>query len=294
VIVKRFQIVYYKQYTIFYYERKMSKEEVQESKIRQAIWYLKEGYTKKKACEVLGIAYNVSRLDKIIKEFEERQIRLEQLKTKMKNSEISEEVKKSIAREYMEGKPKSKLAEEYYITTYRINKILIEMQVPLRGKGKKSETKVAHIKNDTTKKLAVGEEVFYAPQYPIWIDEEGKKYFSHEACRATIVKIYDEDFISIWEEGAVAEEIKWEPWINMESPVFKKRWPDGPVEGQHYKVYYQNVEGEWMDRRLIESEITSRLNILTKYGQTGYQIYCKSDDHPGYYFAVRDELFTNV
>lgn len=269
-------------------------EEISEAKIRQAKWYLKEGHTKKKACEVLGIAYNVSRLDKILKEFDEREIRLEQLKTKMKNTELSEDTKKAIAKEYMDGVPQSKLAEQYYITTYRIKKILMEMQVPLRGKGKKSETKVSHIQNDLTKKLTVGDEVYYVPQYPIWVDEDGKKYFGQAACRAKIHKIFDEEFINIWEEGVVAEETKFEPWIDMESPAFKKRWPYGPVEGQHYKVFYQNVEGEWMDRRLIESEIKSRLNILTRYGQTGYQIYCMHEENPGYYFAVRSELFTNV
>jgi predicted transcriptional regulator len=272
----------------------MSKDEIDESKIRIAKWYLKSGHTKKKACEALGITYNVSRLDRIIKEFDERQVRLAELKNKMKNAELSDEIKKSIAKDYMEGKAKSKIAEEYHITSYRVNKVLLELQVPLRGKGRKSETKTTHIQNDTTKKLAVGDKVYYAPGTPIYIDEDGKKHFAHAACYAKIVKVYDESFLDLWSEGAVAEETKWEPWINLESPVFKKHWPEGPVEGQHYKVYYQNVEGEWMDRRLVENEISGILSILSKYGQSGYRIYCMDEAHPGYYFAVRNELFTNV
>ena len=42
--------------------------EIEESRIRQAKWHLKNGDTKKKACEILGISYNTTRLNKIIKD----------------------------------------------------------------------------------------------------------------------------------------------------------------------------------------------------------------------------------
>ena len=47
------------------------KKEIPESKIRQVIWMLKAGKTKKACCEHLGIAYNTKRLDTIITEFKE-------------------------------------------------------------------------------------------------------------------------------------------------------------------------------------------------------------------------------
>ena len=43
---------------------------IPEAKIRQAIWMLKKGKSKKDCCLHLGISYNTKRLDTIIKDAE--------------------------------------------------------------------------------------------------------------------------------------------------------------------------------------------------------------------------------
>ena len=55
---------------------RINKTEIQESKIRQAIWMLKVNKTKKQVCEHLGIAYNTKRLDTLIQDFHDRNTRI--------------------------------------------------------------------------------------------------------------------------------------------------------------------------------------------------------------------------
>ena len=74
--------------------------EISETKIRQAIWMIKANKTKKSVCEHLGIAYNTKRLDTIIKEFQDKENRLKELKKKRSKTPFSEAEKKSIVDDY--------------------------------------------------------------------------------------------------------------------------------------------------------------------------------------------------
>ena len=55
---------------------------IPEAKIRQAIWMLKKGKTKKAVCDHVGIAYSPKRLDTLIEDFHKRIEREKQLKQK--------------------------------------------------------------------------------------------------------------------------------------------------------------------------------------------------------------------
>ena len=63
-----------------------NKTEIQESKIRQAIWMLKVNKTKKQVCEHLGIAYNTKRLDTIIQDFHDKNARVARLKAQARKN----------------------------------------------------------------------------------------------------------------------------------------------------------------------------------------------------------------
>ena len=78
------------------------KKEIPESKIRQVIWMLKAGKTKKACCEHLGIAYNTKRLDTIITEFKEGLEKEERLKKEIRAKPIEEATKKSQTKELPE------------------------------------------------------------------------------------------------------------------------------------------------------------------------------------------------
>ena len=45
---------------------------IPEAKIRQAIWMLKKGKTKKAVCDHVGMAYSPKRLDTLIEDFHNR------------------------------------------------------------------------------------------------------------------------------------------------------------------------------------------------------------------------------
>ena len=60
--------------------RKPTTEDIPEAKIRNAIWYLKTGKTKKFVTEFLGIAYNTKKLDSLIEDFHKKNEREAELK----------------------------------------------------------------------------------------------------------------------------------------------------------------------------------------------------------------------
>ncbi|MGH7885204.1 MAG: hypothetical protein ACRENO_05860, partial [Thermodesulfobacteriota bacterium] len=82
--------------------------------IRAVIWLLKNGGTKKRACEQLRIAYNTKRLDNIIEEFNNRIERTEKLKKDARSKELTDENKKEISNSYLSGESISSIATRLY------------------------------------------------------------------------------------------------------------------------------------------------------------------------------------
>ena len=70
---------------------------ISEAKIRQAIWMLKKGKTKKAVCKHIGISYSPKRLDTIIEDFHKRLERDKELKAKARFKKFSESEKKNMA-----------------------------------------------------------------------------------------------------------------------------------------------------------------------------------------------------
>lgn len=268
--------------------KKKKEEEFSEGNIKVVKWMLKEGKTKKECCAYLKIAYNTKRLDSIIREFEEKEKRVKELKEKNKRKTLTEQDKKAIVEYYNEGMSMAKVAETMYISAPRVKKVLLEKNVPIRGRGKKN-IKIDHITQDKSVKIRLGDEVFFAPK-PIY-DKKETKVFPCEPGKAKVIKVYDETFCDVWDEGIISEKVVWEPHINIESENFKRAWPNGPVENQHYRVYYQNVEGTWMDRHTLTLRYKEERNYSIKYGEDTYLVEFLDSDH-GFrrYFATREEL----
>ena len=135
---------------------------IPESKIRQAIWMLKKGKTKKVICEHMGISYSPKRLDSIIEDFHKRLERDKELKAKARFKKFSESEKKSMADDYLGGDGLTAIGQRNFISPQRVKKFLMELNVPLRGRGKKSEAKVDHIVQDLEVKFKVGDKVLIA------------------------------------------------------------------------------------------------------------------------------------
>lgn len=158
--------------------RKLTTEEIPEAKIRNAIWYIKTGKTKKFVCDFLGINYNTTRLNKIIEDFKAKEEREKQLKEKAKNAEITEATKKEIIKSYLNGEAQSAIAKLYFISAPRVKKVLMEANVPLRARGKNAEAKTEHIVQDLDIKFKVGDRAFSGPENSF----------------VSILKVFDEEY----------------------------------------------------------------------------------------------------
>ena len=248
--------------------------EITEAKIRQAIWMIKAKKTKKSICEHLGIAYNTKRLDQIIKDFHDRQEREADLKKKARSKIFSKTEKQSIADDYLSGDSQSAIAKRNYISPQRVKNILMEMNVPIRARGKGKAAKVDHVVQDLEVRFNKNDKVFYAP----------------ENCFATIREVYDEEYLEYLENGK-------QKWIELAS--FNPDPKTGlcgkfaePEKGVHYEIYWL-LEGQQFATWKLDSLLLHRQKIdkvIEETGRESYLIY-KNDDYGGYKTVTRDKLF---
>lgn len=242
------------------------KKEIPESKIRQVIWMLKAGKTKKACCEHLGIAYNTKRLDTIITEFKEGLEREERLKKEIRAKPIDEATKKSIIGSYLKGESTSSIAESLYLTPQKIKQVLIEGNVPIRARSKRGEANVDHVIQDLDKKFVKGEKVFVAKNNSF----------------AIVKEIYDEEYLERF-DNAHLKSVELHSWAKLA--------PDQePVEGIHYESYYILDDGSQWKRFAAQNFINRVTKIIEETGRETYLVYHIGDYS---YFAeyYRRDLF---
>ena len=246
---------------------------ISEAKIRQAIWMLKAKKTKKQVCEHLGIAYNTKRLDNIIQEFHNNIDREAELKKKARLKKFTLEEKQAIADSYLNGDTQSALAKTYYISPQRIKNILIEMNVPIRARGKGKAANVEHVVQDLEVRFKKGDKVFLA----------------RENTFAVVREVYDEEWLEVHENGfqKYIEIYPFKPGANGMAGKYSE-----PAEGVHYEIYWM-LEGEALPTRKLSAFLRKRDNvskIIEDTGRESYLLY-RQGDHGGYVSAVRDQLF---
>lgn len=247
--------------------------DISEAKIRQAIWMIKAKKTKKAICEHLGIAYNTKRLDAIIQEFHDKQEREAQLKKQARNKIFSKVEKTAIAESYLAGETQSGIAKQYFISPQRIKKILLEMNVPIRARGKGKAAQVDHIIQDLEVKFKENDKVFLA----------------EENSFAIVREVYDEDYIDHVEDGKqkYIEIYPFKPGRNGKAGKYSE-----PAQGIHYEIYWMvgdAVLPTWkMSSFLQHRDKISK--VIEETGRESYLIY-KQDDFGGYRFVTREQLF---
>lgn len=251
--------------------RSAAKTEISEADIRIVIWMLKAGKTKKACCEHLNIPYNTKKLDSIIADFHKKQDREKELKAAARKKVFTEAEKKGIAREYLNGETQSAIAKQYFVSPQKIKNILMEMNVPIRGRGKKSEAKIDHIVQDLEIKFNKNDKVFIA------------KY----NCFGTINHVYDEDYIEYLENGR-------QRYVELREFKPNKFGLEGrftdPAEGIHYEIYWHLEDGREMK---MNAMIHLRNRIMKTIEETGREYYTvwKEDEYGGFCYAKRDELY---
>ena len=247
---------------------------ISEAKIRQAIWMLKAKKTKKQVCEHLGIAYNTKRLDNIIQEFHNNIEREAELKKKARLKKFTLAEKQGIADSYLNGDTQSGLAKQFYVSPQRIKNILIEMNVPIRARGKGKAANVEHVVQDLEVRFKVGDKVFLAKENTF----------------ATVREVYDEEWLEKHENGhqkyVEIYRFKPDPRTGLAGKYAE------PQEGVHYEIYWM-LEGETLPTRKLNAFLHKRNNvskIIEETGRESYLLY-RQGDHGGYVSAVRDQLF---
>ena len=247
-------------------------QEITEAKVRNAIWYLKNGKTKKFVCDFLCIAYNTKKLDSIIEDFHKRVEREASLKKAAKTKVFTQAEKETIASDYLSGIAQATLAKEYFISPQRIKKILLETNTPIRGKGKNSEAKVDHITQDLETKFSIGDKVF----------------FSKYNCFAIITKIFDEEYLDFLESGR-QKYIETYPFKPNPKTGLSGKYSE-PAEGIHYEIYYVFPDGFEMKKTAVIQQRNRIIKNLEETGRETYEVW-RADEFACLYPAHRNELY---
>lgn len=241
-------------------------KEIKDSDIRICIWQLKVGKTKKAACQTLGITYNTKRLVKIIQDFKDKEAKTEELKKKARNKTLSDSAKKEIAKDYQSGESVSGISERLYLTSPRIKKVLLELGVPIRGRGKKTPAKTEHVKQDLEVKFVINERVFV----------------SNKNCFGIIKQVYDENYIEEMSDG----------YTKIVYLLTKKNSNEELKEGIHYEIYWitHKDEGTYWKVKAFQQHIKKIENNLVDTGRENYEVWL-DNDYGGFYEIHRNNLF---
>jgi hypothetical protein len=244
--------------------------DISEAKIRNAIWYVKTGKTKKFICEFLGIAYNTKRLDKIIEDFKAKELREKQLKEKAKNTELTDAVKKDIIKSYLNGEAQTAIAKLYYISAPRVKKVLMEANIPLRARGKNAEAKTEHIVQDLDIKFKVGDRAFSGPENSF----------------VSIVKVFDEEYAETLRQGR-------QRWIELYPWKETSRYSE-PQVGVHYEIYWELEDGSSWKLNSLKNHVRRVETLIEETGRETYEVWIENEFAFRKMFVPRAELFPVV
>lgn len=248
--------------------------ELDDNRIRQAIWMLNhKGATKKAACEFIGIAYNTKRLEKIIEEYSNKVEREKELRAKNKNKSFTKLEIDAIIKDYVSGSAISNISKSLFVSDYKIKKVLTENNVPLRSRGKKKPAITEHVEQDLDVKFKVGDKVFYAKQSSF----------------AIVQKVYDEELIEKLEDP-LRESV-----IEHKSNIYNNKGirvcsEENMKEDIHYTTYNVYDNNYKIKRSAAEHMVELVNNTLLNTGREAYLIWILGD-YARFQYATRDSLF---
>ena len=237
-------------------------ENIDEADLRVATWMSNSGKTKKSICEYLKIKYNTTRLTKILTQFQEALANQEIQKKAAKKKIFTDEEKDVIARRYLEVNSMAKVAEEYYVSSARIKAILVEKQVPIKGR---TAILVDHIHQDLDAAFSIGNTVFSK---------------IHKS-KCLIERKYDEAYVEYLKNGSIK---------TVDNPYVED---DDSRDGVNYYVYWILDDGTNMGLlSSVEALIKSIENTLIKEGQEFYRIKIQNSEGDDYFgFCKREDLY---
>jgi hypothetical protein len=91
--------------------------------------------TKKDACQILGMAYNTTRLATIIQQYKEKREREKRFRAEKRGKPLSADERSYIISEYLAGEPIDGISKSTYRSTAMIKQVLEDCSVPIRVPG---------------------------------------------------------------------------------------------------------------------------------------------------------------
>lgn len=91
--------------------------------------------TKKDACQILGMAYNTTRLATIIQEYKDKQERDKKFRAEKRGKPLTQGELDFIISEYLGGEPIDGISKQIYRSTEVVKQVLINHSVPIRVPG---------------------------------------------------------------------------------------------------------------------------------------------------------------
>lgn len=109
-------------------------EHLDDVNIEKVIKLLEEKGTKKDACRILNISYNVSRLDKIIEGYQERKAFEKKRRGEKRGKPAAEDEISYAIKEYLSGTPIDTISKSLYRGTTFVKSILEDYGIPMRSR----------------------------------------------------------------------------------------------------------------------------------------------------------------
>jgi hypothetical protein len=91
--------------------------------------------SKKDACQILGMAYNTTRLANILQEFKDKQARDAQRRAEKRGKPVTKQEIEYIITEYLSGESLDNISKSIYRGTQLIKQVLEDYSVPIRQSG---------------------------------------------------------------------------------------------------------------------------------------------------------------
>jgi len=104
-------------------------------KLLEPIEIGKKPISKKEACQILGMAYNTTRLATILEQYKERERKNAEHRAKLRGKPVTKDEKIFIIQEYLSGSTIDSITKTTYRGVTTIKNVLEEYSVPLRIPG---------------------------------------------------------------------------------------------------------------------------------------------------------------
>lgn len=112
-------------------------EDLSDSTVRKVIRLLSSSppITKKEACAILNIAYNTTRLNKIVENYNDQQALAKRMRAKKRGVPADKDEIKWIIQSFIRGESVTDIAKRNYRSVAFINSLIDKLGVPERAKG---------------------------------------------------------------------------------------------------------------------------------------------------------------